>query len=151
MTIKDFILTKTISAVNIALDYNIITELFIDNDTYNIDVDKSQLPTLYASKKTSNFNITDDILTADGVSLNLATTNILGVKWHMSAYPKRIIAQNSLVLDDVGSKMFNWFKLNNLPTITKNNLTYVYVHEILPEHLTIFNSFGPLITLENKP
>lgn len=151
MTISEFILNKTVTRVILATEYNIITGLFIDNIEYCIDVDKSSLPNIYASQITTNFTIIDNILSANGITLDLTVINIIGVKWLYARYPKRIIAPNTLVFDNSGSKLFNWFKLINLPIVRIGDFSYIYCNEIRPEHQDFVLSFGSLITIEDRP
>ena len=71
--------------------------------------------------------------------------------WLYPQFAKRIIAPMQLVLNDVGSKMYNWFNINDFPIVKKDPLVHVYCNTILPEHDDIINAFAGLITIEDIP
>jgi hypothetical protein len=70
--------------------------------------------------------------------------------WSYPDYLKRIVAPISLIMDDYGIKMYGWFSINNLPTVTVENTVYLYCNTILPEHQAIVDSYQGIITVENK-
>ncbi len=69
--------------------------------------------------------------------------------WKYPEYVKRIIAPVSMIMEDVGIKMFGWFQLNNLPVVVLNSTVYLYCNTILPEHSDIISSLQGLITIED--
>lgn len=71
--------------------------------------------------------------------------------WNYPLYQKRIIAPINLILEDIGIKMYGWFQLNNLPVIKKEESVYLYCNVILPEHQSVIDQLGGLITIENNP
>ena len=56
-----------------------------------------------------------------------------------------------LIMEDIGIKMYGWFKINNLPIYTKNNLIYLYCNVILEQHQLIIDQLSGIITIEEKP
>lgn len=71
--------------------------------------------------------------------------------WHAPEYAKKIVAPISLIMEDVGIKMYGWFTINNLPVITIDNIVELYCNSILPEHQFIINSYGDLLTIVDRP
>jgi hypothetical protein len=77
MKAKEFINGKEVTAVQIVDDK--ILNLVIDNVCYGLDVDTSTIQAGTKLKKTTSFEIVDDILTAGDASVNLAETDMLGM------------------------------------------------------------------------
>ncbi len=75
MTAKEFLTDKTLQAVEIACDR--IISIVVDNLAYALSVNVSDLPTNTSVIRVTQFVQTDDIVTVETVSLNLATTNML--------------------------------------------------------------------------
>lgn len=72
--------------------------------------------------------------------------------WGYSQYSKRIVAPLSLIMDDIGIKMYGWFTINDLPVKKLNETTvHLYCNVILPEHQAIVDSLGGAITIEDRP
>lgn len=71
--------------------------------------------------------------------------------WSYPNFNKRIVAPVSMIMEDIGIKMFGWFQLNNLPVVALNNNVYLYCNVILPEHQSVIDSLQGLITVEDKP
>ena len=71
--------------------------------------------------------------------------------WQYPQFAKRIIAPMQLVMDDVGSKMYNWFSINGFPIIRKEPLVHVYCNTILAEHQSVIDAFAGMITIEDRP
>lgn len=71
--------------------------------------------------------------------------------WHYTQYAKRIIAPISLIMDDVGVKMYNWFQINKFPILKFGNSVHLYCNVILPEHQTIVDSLQGVIVIEDRP
>jgi len=73
--------------------------------------------------------------------------------WAYPAQAKRIVAPISLVMDDIGIKMYGWFQLNNLPIETVNEQTQVhlYCNYIMAEHQAIIDNLSGIITVEDRP
>jgi hypothetical protein len=76
MTIKEFLQDNTLSAVETV--ENIIINLVCGETEYGIDVDTSNIPSGTLTTRTTNFTLTDNTLSANGISVNTETTNMLG-------------------------------------------------------------------------
>jgi hypothetical protein len=76
MTIKEFLQDNTLSSVETV--ENIIINLVCGETEYGIDVDTSNIPSGTLTTRTTNFTLTDNTLSADGISVNTETTNMLG-------------------------------------------------------------------------
>lgn len=75
MKAKEFLDKKTLAAVETAGD--LILNLVVDNVVYGLKVDTSAIEAGTKLERTTNFKIKKDVLTANGVSVNLATTDML--------------------------------------------------------------------------
>lgn len=75
MKAKEFLDKKTLAAVETADD--LILNLIVDNVVYGLKVDTSSVEAGTKLERTTNFKIKKDVLTANGVSVNLATTDML--------------------------------------------------------------------------
>ena len=76
MTIKEFLQDNTLSAVETV--ENIIINLVCGDTEYGIDVDTSNIPSGTLTTRTTNYTLTDNTLSANGISVNTETTNMLG-------------------------------------------------------------------------
>jgi hypothetical protein len=76
MTIKEFLQDNTLSAVETV--ENIIINLVCGETEYGIDVDTSNIPSGTLTTRTTNFTLTDNTLSTNGISVNTETTNMLG-------------------------------------------------------------------------
>ena len=75
MKAKEFLHKKTLVAVETAGD--LILNLVVDNIVYGLKIDTSAIEAGTILNRTANFKIKKDVLTANGVSVNLATTDML--------------------------------------------------------------------------
>jgi len=76
MTIKEFLQDNTLTAVE-TVD-TLIINLVCGESLYGIDVDTSNIPSGTLTTRTTNFTLTDNTLSANGISVNTETTNMLG-------------------------------------------------------------------------
>lgn len=76
MTAKEFLEGKTLTAVETV--ETLIINLVIEEAVYGLDVDTSGIESGTQLTRTEDFNITDDVLTTGELSVDLATTNMLG-------------------------------------------------------------------------
>lgn len=73
-------------------------------------------------------------------------------QWRYPDFAKRIIAPVSLATNDIGAKMYVWFKLNDLPVIkTNENTVHLYCNTVLPEHQAIVDDLQGIVTIEDRP
>jgi hypothetical protein len=73
------------------------------------------------------------------------------MNWDYAEYALRLIAPIELIMQDVGVKMYSWFKINDLPVVNKDGLVYLYCNVILAEHQQVVDSLGDVITIESMP
>ena len=71
--------------------------------------------------------------------------------WKYPEFQKRIVAPDALLLDDVGSKVFNWFTGKGLPFENHGANIRLYFNDVLPQHQTLVGQFEGVITIEEKP
>ena len=71
--------------------------------------------------------------------------------WAYPEYQKRIVAPDALLLDDVGSKVFNWFTGKGLPFENHGDNIRLYFNDVLPQHQALVNQFEGVIVIEDKP
>jgi hypothetical protein len=77
MTAKEFLLNKTLDFVEVC-DDKVILNLGIEGIIYGMDVDTSHIISGTNIDRTEDFQIEDDVLTtSEGLSVNLAKTNML--------------------------------------------------------------------------
>ena len=71
--------------------------------------------------------------------------------WEHPQFAKKIIAPMQLVMEDIGSKMYNWFSINDFPIVKKEPFVHVYCITVLPEHQAVIDAFAGFITIEDRP
>jgi hypothetical protein len=76
MKAKEFLNKKTLTAVE-TVD-SLIINLVIEKTVYGLKVDTSSIPSGTKVIRTNQFKIQNDILTVGSISVNLATTDMLG-------------------------------------------------------------------------
>ena len=79
MTLKEFLLNKTLIAVElIDFDYNQIINVFVDNNTcYGLNIDTSNIPSGIPLDYHTDFTLIDDILSVGDISLNTNDVEML--------------------------------------------------------------------------
>jgi hypothetical protein len=76
MTAKEFLEGKTLTAVE-TVD-TVIINLVIEDAVYGMDVDTSNIQEGTLLTRTEDFTVENDTLTANELSVDLSTTNMLG-------------------------------------------------------------------------
>lgn len=71
--------------------------------------------------------------------------------WAYPEFQKRIVAPDALLLDDVGSKVFNWFTGKGLPFENCGDNIRLYFNDVLPQHQALVAQFDQIITIESRP
>lgn len=84
MNLKEFMQNKNITGFEIIPNV-LILNIFIDNIPYGLDVDTSNIQAGTQLSKITNFTIDNNILTVDGLSLNIETTQMLTTTENISA------------------------------------------------------------------
>jgi len=79
MTLKEFLLNKTLVAVElIDFDYNQIINVFVDNNIcYGLNIDTSNIPSGIPLDYRTDFTLVNDILSVGDISLNTNDVEML--------------------------------------------------------------------------
>ena len=77
MTLKQFLTDKTISAVEITEEYNLIFNVYVEGAGYGLDIDNSNVPDGTRLSMREDFTLENNILSVAGISLDTVTTNML--------------------------------------------------------------------------
>ena len=77
MTLKDFLTDKTISAVEITEEYNLIFNVYIEETCYGLNIDSSNVPNGTQLTMREDFTLQDDILSVAGISIDTAVIEML--------------------------------------------------------------------------
>jgi hypothetical protein len=76
MTVQEFLNSKTLSSVE--KTENLIINLVVSESVYGLNVDTSSIEAGTVLTRTSNFQIEGNLLTCEGISIDISTTNMLG-------------------------------------------------------------------------
>ena len=77
MTLKEFLQDKTLTAVEITEQYNLIYNVYVEGVCYGLDINNSNVPDGTKLSMREDFTLENDILTVAGISINTAYTNML--------------------------------------------------------------------------
>lgn len=77
MTLKEFLTDKTISAVEITEEYNLIFNVYIEGVGYGLDINTSNVPDGTKLYMREDFTLENDILSVANISINTAITSML--------------------------------------------------------------------------
>jgi hypothetical protein len=77
MTLKEFLETNTLSAVDIVDGFNLIINVYVGEVIYGLKVDTSNIPAGTSLTKREDFTLNGDILSVDDISIDTATTEML--------------------------------------------------------------------------
>jgi hypothetical protein len=77
MTLKEFLETNTLSAVDIVDGFNLIINVYVKEVIYGLKVDTSNIPAGTPLTKHEDFILNGDILSVDDISIDTATTEML--------------------------------------------------------------------------
>jgi len=77
MTLKDFLTDKTLTAVEIAEEYKLLFNVYIEGVCYGLDIDASNVP--YGTPLTirEDFTLENGILSVSGILVDVEQTNML--------------------------------------------------------------------------
>ena len=78
MTLKEFLQNKTLSAVETVDGHNLIVNIYVDETCYGLNVDMTNIVAGTMLTKREDFTLTDDMLSVDNITLDIATTEMLG-------------------------------------------------------------------------
>jgi hypothetical protein len=77
MTLKQFLTDKTLTAVEITEEYNLIFNVYVEGAGYGLDIDNSNVPNGTPLYMREDFTLENDILSVAGISLDTEITNML--------------------------------------------------------------------------
>ena len=77
MTLKEFLTDKTITAVEITEEYNLIFNVYVEGAGYGLAIDNSNVPNGTQLYMRDDFTLENDILSVAGISLDTTQTNML--------------------------------------------------------------------------
>jgi len=77
MTLKEFLQDKTLTAVEITEEYNLIYNIYVEGVGYGLAINTSNVP--YGTKlyMREDFTLENDILSVAGISISTTETNML--------------------------------------------------------------------------
>ena len=77
MTLKEFLQDKTLTAVEITEEYNLIFNVYVEGVCYGLAIDNSNIPNGTKLYMREDFTLENDILSVAGVSISTTETNML--------------------------------------------------------------------------
>lgn len=77
MTLKEFLQDRTLTSVEIAEQFNLIFNVYIEGVGYGISVDTSNIPSGTQLSMREDFTLQNDILSVAGISIDTTQTNML--------------------------------------------------------------------------
>jgi len=77
MTLKEFLETNTISAVDVVNGFNLIINVYVDETCYGLRVDTSNIIAGTPLTKREDFTLNGDILSVDNISIDISKTEML--------------------------------------------------------------------------
>jgi len=78
LTLKQFLFGKRITAVDMVDGFNLIINVYVDGACYGLNIDTSTVPAGTLLTTREDFNIIGDILSVDGISIDVSKTEMLG-------------------------------------------------------------------------
>ena len=73
MTLKEFLTDKTITAVEITEQYNLIFNVYVQGACYGLNIDTSNVPNGTPLYMREDFTLENDILSVAGISIDTTT------------------------------------------------------------------------------
>lgn len=78
LTLKQFLFDKRITAIDTVDGFNLIINVYVDGACHGLNVDLSNVPAGTLLTTREDFNVTGDILSVDGISIDVSKTEMLG-------------------------------------------------------------------------
>ena len=78
MTLKEFLQNKILSAVETVDGHNLIINIYVDNACYGLNINTSNIVAGTSLTKREDFTLNEDILSVDNITIDIATTEMLG-------------------------------------------------------------------------
>jgi hypothetical protein len=77
MTLKEFLETNTLSAVDVVDGFDLIINVYVEETIYGLKADTSNIPAGTSLTKREDFTLNGDILLVDNISIDISKTEIL--------------------------------------------------------------------------
>ena len=77
MTLKEFLETNTISAVDTVDGFDLIINVYVGDVIYGLKADTSNIPAGTPLTKHKDFTLNGDILSVDNISIDISKTEML--------------------------------------------------------------------------
>jgi hypothetical protein len=77
MTLKEFLETNTITAIDIVNGFDLIINVYVDGACYGLNIDTSNVPAGTLLTTREDFDVVGDILSVDNISLDMSKTEML--------------------------------------------------------------------------
>jgi hypothetical protein len=77
MTLKEFLQDKTLTAVEITEEYNLIYNIYVEGVGYGLAINTSNVPYGTQLSMRDDFTLENDILSVAGLSISTTETNML--------------------------------------------------------------------------
>jgi hypothetical protein len=77
MTLKEFLETNTLSAVDVVDGFDLIINVYVEETIYGLKADTSNIPAGTPLTKREDFTINGDILSVDNLSIDISKTEML--------------------------------------------------------------------------
>lgn len=78
LTLKQFIFDKRITAIDVVDGYDLIINVYVDGACYGLNIDLSNVPGGTTLTKREDFNINENTLSIDNISIDMNKTEMLG-------------------------------------------------------------------------
>ena len=78
LTLKQFIFGKRITAIDTVDGYDLIINAYVDDACYGLNIDLSNVPAGTSITTREDFTIEGDILSIDGITLDMSKIEMLG-------------------------------------------------------------------------
>jgi hypothetical protein len=77
MTLKEFLETNTITAVDTVDGFDLIINIYVEEVIYGLKIDTSNIPAGTLLTKREDFTLNGDTLSIDNISLDISKTEML--------------------------------------------------------------------------
>jgi hypothetical protein len=77
MTLKEFLETNTITAVDTVDGFDLIINVYVGDVIYGLKADTANIPAGTPLTKREDFTLNGDILSVDNISIDISKTEIL--------------------------------------------------------------------------
>ena len=78
LTLKQFVFDKRITAIDVVDGYDLIINVYVDDACYGLNIDLSNVPGGTPLTTREDFNINENTLSIDNISIDMSKTEMLG-------------------------------------------------------------------------